>query len=95
MKIYEAWSQDEGKDITFTLVENILDLRQRGLLSVDAKFLFRIEAATFEEALAVYHLRIGRLPFQPPGKPAKCPKGCGAYFYPEGSGDCPNCGKIC
>ena len=91
-KAYEGWA--ENGSVTFTLAENIPDLRRRGLLESDAKFLHRIEADTFEEALAVHYLRTGREPFQP-GKPAQCPNGCGAYFYPEGSGECPNCGKIC
>ena len=92
-KAYEGWATNGS--VTFTLVENIPDLRQRGLLEPDAKFLHRIEADTFEEALAVHHLRMGREPYWPTGKPAKCPNECGAYFYPEGSGECPNCGKIC
>jgi hypothetical protein len=91
-KVYEAWTEDGS--VTFTLVENIPDLRQRGLIKPDAKFLHRIEADTFEEALAVHYLRRG-MEFQPTGKPAKCPNDCGAYFYPEGSGECPNCGPIC
>ena len=86
-KTYEAWT--ENGDVTFVPAENISDLRERGLLGPDAKFLHRIEADTFEEALAVHYLRIGRKPFQPNGKPVKCPKGCGAYFYPESSGECP------
>ena len=92
-KAYEGWAAKGS--VTFTLAENIPDLRQRGLLEPDAKFLHRIDADTFEEALAVHHLRIGREPYRPMGKPAQCPNGCGAYFYPEGSGECPNCGKIC
>jgi hypothetical protein len=91
-KIYEAWSEDG--DTTFALAENILDQRQKGLLRPDAKLLYRIEADTFDEALAVHYLRHGWTPYQP-GKPAKCPNECGAYFYPESSGECPNCGKIC
>jgi hypothetical protein len=92
-KAYEGWASKGS--VTFTLAQSIPDLRQRGLLEADAKFLHRIEADTFEEALAVHHLRIGREPYRPMGKPAQCPNGCGAYFYPEGSGECPNCGKIC
>ena len=57
-KTYEAWIED--RDITFTLASNLCDLRQRGLLRPDAKFLHRIEADTFEEALAVHYLRLGK-----------------------------------
>jgi len=77
-KTFEAWT--ENSDITFTLAENISDLREKGLLRPDAKFLHRIEADTFEEALAVHYLRTGRKPFQPAGGPAKCPNGCGLTF---------------
>ncbi len=61
---------------------------------VGAELLWEIEAETLEEALAIYHLRMGFEPFVPAGSPESCPK-CGAPFYPEGSGECWRCGKIC
>ena len=92
-KTYEAWA--EQGSVTLASVENIADLRARGILGADARFLYRIEAGTFEEAMSVYSLRLGYGPYKPAGKPQLCPKDCGLYFYPEGSGECANCGKIC
>lgn len=58
------------------------------------ELLWRIEAATSEEASAIHHLRLGWEPYKPIGEAAPCPK-CGAMFYPEGSGECWRCGPIC
>ena len=49
--------------------------------------LWRIEAATYEEAAAVHHLRMGWEPYKPPGEQAQCPR-CTGTFFPEGSGEC-------
>ncbi len=93
MKIkYEAW-QDE-KSTTFADEENITQLRGKGLFSGEPKLLHTIMADTPEEASAVHHIKMGWEPYIPQGKPENCPK-CGAIYYPEGSGECPNCGKIC
>ena len=70
------------------------DARAKGLIAPDAEFLWSIEADTPEEAMSVYHLRMGFEPFVPSGDPEPCPK-CGAWFYPDGSGYCWHCGKIC
>ncbi|HZT60936.1 MAG TPA: hypothetical protein VFA21_20195 [Pyrinomonadaceae bacterium] len=40
-------------------VENIQELRLNGLLPKDARLLYRVEADTFEEALAVHHIKEG------------------------------------
>ncbi len=93
-KTYEAWLELCG-DCTLALVVDIEDLRNRKLITSDAKILYRIEADTFEEALAIHHFRRGREPYYPEGKATLCPNGCGCYFYPEGSGDCALCGHIC
>ena len=50
-------------------------------------FLYEFEAATWEEACAIYHLRQGFEPYKPDGEPAECPV-CKAMYYPEGSGVC-------
>lgn len=89
-KIYEAWTDD---GVLFSTVEGIAWHRQKGLLGESARFLHRVDADTHEEAMAVHHLKMGWEPYKP-GKPAVCPY-CGAYFYPEGSGECPNCGPVC
>ena len=92
-KTYEAWTEENS--MTFSDLDGLQDQRLKGLLSAEAKLLHRIEADTPEEALAVHHIKLGYSPFVPMGKPAPCPKGCGAVFYPEGSGECSNCGPIC
>lgn len=97
-KIYEAWAEGDDpnwKSISLATREGIEEQRAKGLLAPNAKLRYRIEADTFEEALAIHHIKMGWSPFQPAGKAEPCPHSCGALFYPEGSGECPNCGKVC
>ena len=62
-----------------------------GSPDMDCERLFwRIEAANWEEAMVIYHLRLGREPYKPVLPAARCPK-CDALFYPHGSGQCWNC----
>lgn len=63
-------------------------------LTSEAKLISTFDADTWEEACAIYHLRLGFEPYVPQGKAVKCPNKCGVYFYPEGSGTCPHCGDI-
>lgn len=51
--------------------------------------LYSIDAATWEEAQAVHHLRQGFKPYQP-GPASECPT-CQAVVYDEGSGACWRC----
>ena len=53
--------------------------------------LFRVEADSHEEAMALYHLRCGFEPYKPVGAASPCPD-CGALHYAQGSGQCWNCG---
>ena len=94
-KIYEAWEDDEGCSIAFSTVESIKNQFAAGLLSEKAKLLHRVEADTWEEAMSLHYIQMGWSPYIPEGAPEECPNRCGAMFYPEGSGDCPNCGNIC
>lgn len=97
-KLYEAWDDSEDEEvggITFAPPETIQELRSKGLLSKNAKLTFWVIADTFEEALAVRNIKLGWGPYVPEGEPKECPRGCAAMFYPEGSGECPNCGAIC
>lgn len=91
-KTYEAWSDEVS--ITFADLESLQDQRSKGLLPPNAKLLHRVEADTLEEALAVHHVKMGFAPFVPMGDARPCPNNCGATYYPEGSGECPNCGPI-
>jgi hypothetical protein len=94
-KVYEAWQDEPTCSITFAPPEAIQQERATGSISDGAKLLYRVEADTFEEALAVHHIKMGWRPFVPMGEATECPRGCGAMFYPEGSGECPKCGPIC
>jgi hypothetical protein len=87
--IYTGWTNKDG-DTELSNNDNRPPLFNDGT----EVLLWRIEAATPEEALAIHHLRLGFEPYKPMGEPAPCPK-CGAIFYPEGSGECWRCGKIC
>ena len=89
---YQAWADSDG--ILFTTLEGVAWHRERGLLSAEATLLHEVIADTPEEASAVHHIKMGWAPYKPMGEAAPCPH-CGAYFYPESSGICPNCGPIC
>jgi hypothetical protein len=93
-KTYEAWIDEQEQCITFGDLDNIQWHRSHGGLRPVAKLLHRIEADTPEEAHEVHHIRMGWEPYVPMGDAAPCPKGCGALYYPHGSGECPNCGPI-
>jgi hypothetical protein len=91
-KHYEAWSDLVDNCICISFFET--GTTQFGI-SEKAKLLYRIEADTYEEAHAVHHIKMGWEPYVPIGNPHDCPNSCGAVYYPEGSGECPNCGKLC
>jgi hypothetical protein len=91
-KTYEAWMDEEDQTITFADLDVTHWNRSHGLLASHAKLLHRIEADTPEEAMAAHFAKMGWEPYVPMGDPARCPKGCGAFYYPDGSGECPNCG---
>ena len=94
-KLYEAWGEESDGSIAFAPAERIDEHRAQGLIAEGAKLLHRVEADTWEEAMAVHYIKMGWSPYVPEGEPQACPRGCGALFYPEGSGECPNCGRIC
>ena len=91
---YEAWLDEQEQCITFGDLANIQWHRSHGGLGSAAKLLHRIDADTPEEAMAVHHIKMGWAPFIPSGEAARCPRGCGACYYPQGSGQCPNCGLV-
>jgi hypothetical protein len=93
-KIYEAWASDDGCEITFAEVESIEQQLGQASFPRNAKLLHRIEADCWEEAMTKHHEKMGWGNYNPEGDPKDCPNGCGAMFYPEGSGQCPNCGRI-
>ena len=91
---YEAWDSEEDGVIAFAPADAMAREKDRGQLGKNAKLLYTFEAATFEEALAVHHIRMGWEPFKPMGDSEKCPNKCGALYYPRGSSQCWNCGFI-
>ena len=62
---------------------------------VEVEIKFTIEAATSEEANAIFNLRRWGTIYTPLGKSEICPKCDEYYYFPKGSGDCPKCGNIC
>ncbi len=67
--------EEEGNTVSsFASVENIEDMRARGLFSKDAKLVYRIEADTWEEAMAVHYIKQGRRPYVPEGGAISMPE---------------------
>ena len=95
-KLYQAWEYiDECEIITFGEVNNIKEQIAQGLIPKEAKLLHQVEADTYEEAQTLHYIKMDWGVYKPMGEAKECPNGCGAMFYPKGSGDCPNCGSIC
>lgn len=90
-RIYSAWGEKENSEAR-CLVEGEGPPRfANGEIDRTCPDLcFYIEANSWEEAMAIYHLRQGWEPYRPMGEAAKCPS-CGAIYYPEGSGQCWRC----
>ena len=80
--------------MTCSTHEGIADMRDKGLISKNDRLIHKYRASTHEEAMSIRNLRLGWEPYVPNGKAEKCPKNCGSYYYPEGSGQCPYCGNI-
>ena len=92
-RIYEVWDDPAHNAITVSTPENIERLRADGILG-DATLLRTISARTWEEAMRIHHEAMGWAPYRPVGEPQPCPGACGALYYPEGSGECPECGPV-
>jgi hypothetical protein len=92
LKTWEAWECEDGS-ITFSTAEGIR-ASQEPEGSKPVRLLHSLQAATHEEARSISNLRMGLDPYQPNGQGVKCPNGCGSFYYPEGSGDCPYCGNV-
>jgi hypothetical protein len=90
-RLYSAWGKKE-KGEADCLIEGEGPPRfANGKLDTSSlDFYFFIEANTWEEAMAIYHLRQGWEPYRTNASPANCPD-CGAIYYPEGSAQCWRC----
>ncbi|HBA71220.1 MAG: hypothetical protein A2X82_17650 [Geobacteraceae bacterium GWC2_55_20] len=93
-QIYEAWDDPDNDCVSVGTVESITDQMKKGIISSRAFFLHRVEADTWEDAMTKHHEIMSFAPYVPMGNREKCPNGCGSEYYPEGSGQCPYCGKI-
>jgi len=88
MRTYQAWKGNNGVSL---ITPN--HPQKDFLCGEQALLLYEIEAATWEEAMAIHSLRQGNAPYRPEGTPERCP-GCEALYYPLGSGQCWKCGAI-
>lgn len=91
---YVSLKSDGGGTITLMGADKVIDLVHSGVLEADYEKLWDIFAASSEEASAIHAMRLGWHPYKPMGEPELCPRGCGSYFYPLGSSECPLCGMI-
>ena len=90
MQTYEAWWNPDDESYTCAPSSTMADNRTRGLIGPNAKLLYTFTAATLEEAQSIHNLRMGWEPYLPNGDAAECPS-CGAWYYPDGSGECWRC----
>lgn len=94
-KLYEAWQDEDEGGISFAQIEAIEREKSQGMISENAQLLHRVEADTWEEAMTVHYQKMDWSPYKSMGEAVECPNDCGSAFRPEGSGKCPDCGKIC
>lgn len=94
-RVFTCWGSDKDERPHTIMTGEGPPRFMDGSLEPDCEKLFwRIEAATWEEAMAIYHLRQGWEPYQPQGQAEPCTD-CGAMHYPDGSGQCWNCDHQC
>ncbi len=89
LKTYTAWGKN-GSPNTFIAGGERPKFTNGTLMPDCDEMIFSIQAATWEEAMAIYNLRLGFDPYRPNGSSGNCPK-CNAICYPEGSGECWKC----
>jgi hypothetical protein len=94
-RLYQAWQYDDGCVTALGEAEGIKEEIAQGLMPKDAKLLHQFEAETWEEAQTLHYIEMDWRAYKPMGEAKECPNNCGAMFYPEGSGECPNYGRIC
>ena len=93
MRVFTAWG-GEGDLFATTVIsgEGPPRFANGTLMEECEQFFWRIEVGSFEEALAIHHLRRGWERFQPVGGAAPC-RGCGSLHYTLDSGECWRCGQ--
>ena len=88
LKVYECWKDDEG--IALFQADTSPD-QISVILTHGAQLYYRIYAATWEEAMAIHHLRLGYEPYKPMGKPKRCQKCQIGLIYLDGDSECWYC----
>jgi len=90
-RVYTAWSAQEGGEITVFCRGTERPKTGNGEALAECVFpVWRVEAGSHEEAMAIHNIRRGFKPYQPLGESAPCPR-CGSEYYPGGSAQCWNC----
>ncbi len=56
-KLYEAWQDEDESTVSFSEAKWIKEQRLQGQLSENAQLLHSVEAKTWEEAMAVHHVK--------------------------------------
>src|SRR5437867_11496871 len=67
-RTFEAWQDSDGLSMTFAPRDSIQELRDKNLLAHNATLLLSVDADSYEEAMAIYHLRMGWAPYRPEGE---------------------------
>jgi hypothetical protein len=92
-RAYSAWGVKEEGEARCLVQGEVPPRFANGVIDTYCPDLhFTFEANSWEEAMAIYHLRQGWEPYRPNGNPAACPS-CDAVYYPSGSGQCWRCGN--
>jgi hypothetical protein len=60
---FEVWEDEDGT--TLSTVENIVELKNKGLLAKSAKFLYKLEADNYEVAMIKHYHKMGWEPYKP------------------------------
>ena len=90
-RVYTAWAKAGETEVsTFSAGEEPPRVANGEFMENCDVVLWRVEAATWEEAMAIRNLRCGYAPYQPVGEASPCPE-CGSLHYADGSGQCWNC----
>jgi len=92
-RLFSAWSSSDGTEITFSEGEHRPRLANGDPAPGCDVVLWRVEAGSYEEAMAIRNVRLGYGPYVPLGDSAPCPK-CDAMYYPDGSGQCWHCDHV-
>lgn len=92
-RVFSAWSSPDGTEITFAEGVNPPLLANGSPAAACNVLLWRVEAGSYEEAMAIRNIRLGYGAYVPCGAASACPK-CASMYYPEGSGQCWNCDYV-